>query len=72
MIRDEWIPDLVSKAEAAEIIGVFPQAVQQMTADGRLRGALVGKTWVYRREAVEALAEQRRQDQDRGKGLPGA
>lgn len=59
MIRDEWIPDLVSKPQAAEILGVVPQAVQQMTADGRLRGAKVGGTWVYRREAVEALKAQR-------------
>lgn len=54
--RDGRIPDLVSKAEAAKILGeISHQAVQQMVAKGRLKGAKVGSTWVFRRAAVEAL-----------------
>jgi excisionase family DNA binding protein len=53
--RDPKIPDLVSKAQAAEILGVSHQAVQQMVAKGRLKGAQVGATWVFRRAAIEAL-----------------
>jgi excisionase family DNA binding protein len=54
--RDKRIPDLVSKAEAAEILGMTPQAVQKMIAGGRLKGAMVGKTWVFRRAEVERMA----------------
>lgn len=53
--RDRHIPDLVSKAQAAEILGVSPQAVQKMIEKGRLAGAQVGTTWVFRRVAVEAF-----------------
>lgn len=54
--RDSRIPDLVSKAEAAEILGVSHQAVQQMVDKGRLRGAKIGTLgWVFRRAAVARL-----------------
>jgi excisionase family DNA binding protein len=53
--RDPRIPDLVSKAQAAEILGVSHQAVQLMIDKGRLKGAKVGSTWVFRRTAVEAF-----------------
>jgi excisionase family DNA binding protein len=53
--RDGKIPDLVSKAQAAEILGITHQAVQQMVDKGRLKGAKVGTTWVFRRVAVEAF-----------------
>lgn len=53
--RDPKIPDLVSKAQAAEILGVSHQAAQQMVDKGRLKGAKVGSTWVFRRAAVEAF-----------------
>lgn len=59
MIRDEWIPDLVSKAEAAEILGVSRQRVGELMEADRLRGAQAGTTWVFRREAVEALRRER-------------
>lgn len=59
MTRDEWIPDLVSKTEAGEILGVSRQAVEQMVAKDQLRGAQAGTTWVFRREAVEALRQRR-------------
>lgn len=58
--RDRHIPDLVSKAEAAKIIGISHQAVQQMVANGRLKGAQVGTTWVFRRAEVERLAAGRK------------
>jgi excisionase family DNA binding protein len=57
--RDRHIPDLVSKAQAAEILGVKHQAVQQMVANGRLKGAQAGTTWVFRRVVVERLAAGR-------------
>lgn len=57
--RDRHIPDLVSKAQAAEILKTSHQAVQQMVANGRLKGAQVGTTWVFRRVVVERLAAGR-------------
>jgi excisionase family DNA binding protein len=56
--RDPKIPDLVSKAEAAEILGISHQAVQQMVDKGRLRGAKIGSTWVFRRAAVLAFRSE--------------
>jgi excisionase family DNA binding protein len=56
--RDPRIPDLVSKAQAAEILGVSHQAVQLMVDKGRLKGAKVGSTWVFRRAAVEAFRRE--------------
>jgi excisionase family DNA binding protein len=38
-----------------EILGITHQAVQQMVDKGRLKGAKVGTTWVFRRVAVEAF-----------------
>ncbi len=61
--RDRHIPDLVSKAQAAEILGVSPQAVQQMVANGRLKGAQAGTTWVFRRVVVERMAAGRPEPQ---------
>jgi hypothetical protein len=62
--RDKHIPDLVSKAEAAAILGISPQAVQQMEANGRLKGAKAGTTWVFRRVVVERLAAGRAPEGD--------
>jgi excisionase family DNA binding protein len=56
--RDRHIPDMVSKAQAAEILGISHQAVQQMVANGRLKGAQVGTTWVFRRAVVERLVKR--------------
>ena len=56
--RDPRIPDLVSKAQAAEILGISHQAVQQMVDKGRLKGAKVGATWVFRRVAVQAMRRE--------------
>jgi excisionase family DNA binding protein len=58
--RDRHIPDLVSKAQAAEILGVSPQAVQKMVDKGRLAGAQAGTTWVFRRVVVERMAAGRK------------
>jgi len=51
--RDNRIPDLVSLAEAAEIMGMSRQAAHKMVTKGQLRGAQVGGTWVFRRAVVE-------------------
>jgi len=55
--RDRHIPDLVSLAESAAILGVSRQAVHQMVQNGRLVGAQVGTTWVFRRVVVERLRD---------------
>lgn len=54
--RDRHIPDLVSLAEAGEILGVTRQGVHKMVVRGELRGARVGTTWVFRRVVVERIA----------------
>lgn len=46
------VPDLVSAQEAADILGVSRQRIQQI-AD-RLGGIKVGSTWVFPRTRVEA------------------
>lgn len=60
--RDRHIPDLVSLSQAAEILGVSRQAVHKMITNGRLQGALVGTTWVFRRIAVERMAPRTTDD----------
>lgn len=50
---DRHIPDLVSLAEAADILGVSRQAVHKMVMYGRLPAAQAGTTWVIRRVVVE-------------------
>lgn len=57
--RDRRIPDLVSAAEAAGLLGVTRQAVQLMANNGQLLGQKVGSTWVFRRALVEAEAAVR-------------
>ncbi len=64
--RDKHIPDLVSKAQAAEILGVTHQAVQQMADKGRLKGAKVGSTWVFRRVVVERMVAGRKAESAEG------
>lgn len=51
--RDPRIPDLVSLAEAAQLMGMSRQAAHKMVMKGQLRGAQVGGTWVFRRAVVE-------------------
>lgn len=57
--RDPHIPDLVSATEAAEILHLTRQAVQLMATNGKLRGAKVGATWVFRRTVVDKAAAER-------------
>lgn len=52
--RDRHIPDLVSLAEAAQIMGMTRQAAHQLVQRGLLVGAQVGTTWVFRRSVAEA------------------
>ncbi len=56
--RDPRIPDLVSLTEAAEILHITRQAAHLRAQNGQLKGALVGKTWVFRRAVVEAARAQ--------------
>jgi hypothetical protein len=60
--RDRHIPDLVSAAEAAAILGITRQAVQLAANNGQLLGAKVGSTWVFRRVVVERAAAGRAND----------
>lgn len=57
--RDPKIPDLVSAVEAAAMLGVTRQAIQLAANEGRLLGAKVGATWVFRRAVVEQAAKAR-------------
>lgn len=56
---DPKIPPLLSAAEAAEALGVTRQAIVKSAAAGRIPGRLVGKTWVFRLAAIEAIKAQR-------------
>lgn len=55
-VRQGWapVPDLVSVAEAAELLGVTKQRVQQRINDHTLPATRVGSTYVLPRSAVEA------------------
>lgn len=55
--RDPRIPDLVSLTEAAKMLGITRQAAHLRAQNGQLRGALIGKTWVFRRAVVEAAKD---------------
>lgn len=55
--RDRHIPDLVSLTEAAEMLHISRAAAHKMVMGGRLVGAQVGTTWVFRRAAVERYVE---------------
>ncbi|AIG81340.1 Hypothetical protein AJAP_42865 (plasmid) [Amycolatopsis japonica] len=60
--RDAVLPDLVSGAEAAEILGISAKALADWNEAGKLPGRLVTdkdeerRRMVYRREVVERLA----------------
>jgi excisionase family DNA binding protein len=58
--RDRLIPDLVSLAEAADIMGVSRQAAHRMVIKGQLHGAQVGGTWVFRKAVVEQMPKHRK------------
>jgi excisionase family DNA binding protein len=47
--------DLISTAEAAELLGVTPQQVRTHARNGRLPGQVVGRDWVFRRGDVKAF-----------------
>jgi excisionase family DNA binding protein len=55
----EKIPDLVGASDAAQLLGVSRQAVQQMTEDGRLPSTRVGNALAIPRAAVDALRDRR-------------
>jgi hypothetical protein len=64
--RDPKIPDLVSATEAAAMLGRTRQAVQLAANEGRLLGAKVGETWVFRRAVVEKVVKDRQDDPPTG------
>ncbi len=53
---DDRIPDLVSLAGAAAILGMSKQAVHKRVRAGDLPGKKVDGTWVFRRSEVRKLA----------------
>lgn len=58
MRTDSTLPELVDISGAAELLGVSRQAVHKMVERGDLPGRqLNGRTWVFARTRVEALAD---------------
>jgi hypothetical protein len=55
---DRKIPDLVSLAEAGEILGMSKQAAHKRLMRGELPGRQVGTTWVFRRALVEKIRDE--------------
>ncbi len=55
---DRKIPDLVSLAEAGEILGMSKQAAHKRLMRGELPGRQVGTTWVFRRSVVEQIRDR--------------
>lgn len=53
---DVDLPELVGATEAAQMLGVTRQRVQQMAAIGALPSVRVGKALVFPRATVEAMA----------------
>lgn len=51
------LPPLVSVAQAAEMLGRTPQAVQKRINSGALPATQVGRSWVIPAAAVESLAD---------------
>lgn len=60
--RQGWeaLPELVSPTEAAQILGVSRQAVQQRIDAGTLPAEQVGRSWVLSRAVVERTKGQGR------------
>lgn len=54
-VRDRKIPELMSVAEVAELLGMTHNGVLKMIDTGRLPAARAGRAWVIRRATVEAL-----------------
>lgn len=59
------LDNIISVAEACEILGVTPARVNQFLRDGRIKAKKLGRDWAIDRASVEALAEQ-----DRPTGRP--
>jgi excisionase family DNA binding protein len=58
--------ELVTVAEAAEIIGLSRVRVRQLVASGTLPAEKVGRDWLVRRSVAERFARKER----RGPGRP--
>lgn len=59
---DVAMPELVGASEAARIIGITRQRVQQLVELGRLPAVKVGTSLVLQRGPVEAVARARAED----------
>jgi excisionase family DNA binding protein len=55
-LNDVQMPDLVGATEAAELLNVTRQRIQQMAAAGQLPRMQVGKTLVFPLATIEAMA----------------
>lgn len=51
--------ELLSVADAARELGVIPQRVRQLIAEGILPAAKVGDTWVIRPAAIERARQRK-------------
>lgn len=58
-LADSRIPDLVSLREAAGILGLKRAMAHRLVQRGQLRGKRVDSVWVFRRNVVEKLRDQR-------------
>jgi len=52
---------LVSKQEAAQILGVSERTISRYLNAGRLRGAIIGKAWRIKESDVQAFFEEMRE-----------
>src|SRR6478609_7108006 len=63
--------DLVSVAEAAELLRLSRRQTQRLAASSGGLGVRVGRIWMLAKAPVLALAEERRDRHDRADGVPG-
>jgi len=52
---------LVSKQETAQILGVSERTISRYLNEGKLRGAIIGKSWRIKESDVQAFFEEMRE-----------
>ena len=52
---------LVSKQEAAQILGVSERTISRYLNEGKIRGAIIGKAWRIKESDVQAFFEEMRE-----------
>lgn len=57
MMMDK-LNEIMTLAEAAELLGRSPVTLRKQASDGRLEARLIGKTWVTTRTAVERYRQE--------------